>query len=45
MTLSAATAPGWHTEEILAELGREGQLEELLAARVVATHESHRART
>jgi crotonobetainyl-CoA:carnitine CoA-transferase CaiB-like acyl-CoA transferase len=45
MTLSAATAPGWHTQEILTELGREGELEELLAARVVATHESHRART
>jgi crotonobetainyl-CoA:carnitine CoA-transferase CaiB-like acyl-CoA transferase len=42
MTLAPATAPGWHTQEILAELGREHEMEELLAARVVATHQSHR---
>jgi crotonobetainyl-CoA:carnitine CoA-transferase CaiB-like acyl-CoA transferase len=44
LTLSPATAPGWHTSEILAELGRADELDQLLAQRVVATHETHRPR-
>jgi crotonobetainyl-CoA:carnitine CoA-transferase CaiB-like acyl-CoA transferase len=42
LTLPPATAPGWHTRQILTEMGRAAELEQLLAQRVVATHESHR---
>lgn len=41
MTLTPATMPGWHTQEILDELGRGDELASLLEQRVVATAESY----
>ncbi len=41
-TVPPACAPGWHTREILTELGHADEIDDLLAARVVAVADSHR---